>query len=348
MALDGKTNAFHVPELIRRWRNAQSLYYTMFPETARSSGIRVSSDRQPCRKDRQPDSLPRQTGRNDRPDEAAAEHVPEREGRGNRENTPFELRDVPPDELRNSTIIRTGGAGTLQECTEALSMLMTPTANRQTGSLTSPTAPNSLPPRFGTAIRRPIPIKQRAAAWMKAIKRPVRDVTVALEAIAWAEGLPLLMKILGSEDWLALSELLSSLPADVDQQTLKDQPLVHQLLAGELAWTLATRLPHTPFSRRLERSGRAAISLGLEPDPGSPGHACRRNIFASSARSWPAGPVAGRWPRSCRAVAWGPGPNNATSGSCGMPYGVLVPMAGPCWLRMTWGPWGREPVRGRA
>ena len=82
---------------------------------------------------------------------------------------------------------------------------------------------------------------------MKAVVRPVRDVTVALEAIAWAEGLPLLEKILAAEDWLALGELLSSLPAEVDQQTLKDQPLVHQLLAGELAWTLAARLTDAPF-----------------------------------------------------------------------------------------------------
>ena len=95
------------------------------------------------------------------------------------------------------------------------------------------------------------------------VGRPVRDATAALEAIAWAQGLPFLMKILASEDWLALGERLSSLPAEVDQQVLKDQPLVHQLLAGELAWTLATRLTHAPSSRRLEKSGRAATSLGL-------------------------------------------------------------------------------------
>src|SRR5271157_3769236 len=106
-------------------------------------------------------------------------------------------------------------------------------------------------------------IKQRAVAWMKAVERPVRDVTAALESIAWAEGLPQLMKTLDSKDWHVLREFLSNLTAEIDQQTLKDQPLVHQLLAGELAWTLATRLTEAPFSRHLERSGRAAISLGL-------------------------------------------------------------------------------------
>jgi len=109
----------------------------------------------------------------------------------------------------------------------------------------------------------PNTIGQRAVAWMKSVARPVSDVTVALEAIAWAQGLPFLRNILESEDWLALAELLSSLPAEVDRQTLQDQPLIHQLLAGELAWTLARRLTDAPLSGRLKKSGRAAISLGL-------------------------------------------------------------------------------------
>ena len=142
-------------------------------------------------------------------------------------------------------------------------MLMIPTGKPAGRLVDLPDGPQLLAATLWDGNTSPETINQRAVAWMKAVGRPVRDVTVALEAIAWAEGLPFLAKILESEDWLALGELLSSLPADVDQQTLKDQPLVHQLLAGELAWTLATRLPQAPFSRRLERSGRAAISLGL-------------------------------------------------------------------------------------
>ncbi len=105
--------------------------------------------------------------------------------------------------------------------------------------------------------------RQRVVEWMQEHARPIRDVAVALEAIATAEELPRLEKVLGSEDWLALGEFLSSLPADADPQTIKDQPLLHQLLAGELAWTLATRLPQTAASRRLEKNGRSAISQGL-------------------------------------------------------------------------------------
>ncbi len=113
----------------------------------------------------------------------------------------------------------------------------------------------------------PESVRQTAAAWIKAVMRPVGDSAVAMEAIAWAIGLPQLKKIVAPEDWLALIDLLSSLSAEVDRQTLKDNPLVHQLLAGELALTLARRVAETSLSRRLERSGKAAIALGLNQIP---------------------------------------------------------------------------------
>ena len=126
-----------------------------------------------------------------------------------------------------------------------------------------PNGPKLLAATLWGGSKSPATIQQRAVGWMKQITRPVRGVTAALEAIAWTEEMPRLEKILGSEIWLAIVKFLSSLPADVDQQTLKDQPLVHQLLAGELACILATRLTDAASSRRLEKSGRATISQGL-------------------------------------------------------------------------------------
>jgi hypothetical protein len=140
-------------------------------------------------------------------------------------------------------------------------------------------------------------IRQRAVAWMKAVAGPVRDVTVALEAIAWAQGLPFLKKTLESEDCLALGELLLRLPAEVDQQTLKDQPLVHQLLAGELAWTLATLATDAPVSRRLEKSGRGAVSLGLS-------QTLDRQGMLSAERFRDLRPLLACWTR-CRVLAAG-------------------------------------------
>ena len=142
-------------------------------------------------------------------------------------------------------------------------MLMIPPKKPVGRVVDLPNGPQLLAAALWEGKTSPDVIAARAAAWTKTVERPVRDVTVALEAIAWAEGMPLFRKILGAEDWLALSGLLSSLPAEVDQQTLTDQPLIHQLLAGELAWTLATRLTAASLCRRLERCGRAAVSSGL-------------------------------------------------------------------------------------
>ena len=126
-----------------------------------------------------------------------------------------------------------------------------------------------------------------------------------MEAIAWAAGLPHFVKTLAPEDWQALADFLSSLPAEVDQQTLKDQPLLHQLLAGELAWTLATRLTQTSVSRRLQRSGRAAICLAL-------GQILNRQGMLRAGHFHSLRPLLACWTR-CRGLAaglplrgWGP------------------------------------------
>jgi len=142
-------------------------------------------------------------------------------------------------------------------------MLMIPTGKHATQVADLPRGPQFLAATLWDGHVSPDVISQRAMTWLKAVVRPARDVTVALESIAWAQGLPFLGKILPADDWRALAELLSSLPTDVDPQVLQDKPLVHQLLAVELVWTIAGRLPDAAFSSRLAKSGRTAISLGL-------------------------------------------------------------------------------------
>ena len=106
-------------------------------------------------------------------------------------------------------------------------------------------------------------IRQRALDWMKAIEMQAASVDGALEAIAWAQGLPLLANAIEPTDFLALTELLCRTASEADASFLTDRPLLHQLLAGELALTLAARLPDVKSRRRLEKSGRAAVALGL-------------------------------------------------------------------------------------
>lgn len=145
-------------------------------------------------------------------------------------------------------------------------MLMVPTGN-PAGRFVD--LPNDAQFRAATVWGRsksPAKVQRRALEWMNGMKiagRPVLDFTPAFEAIAWAQEMPQLEKILESKVWLALGEVLSNLADEVDQRTVEDSPVIHQFLGGELAWTLATRLPQAPFSGRLERSGRAAITLGF-------------------------------------------------------------------------------------
>ena len=237
------TTAFYMPALFQRQRNALPPYYTMISaETAPfPSGIRLSN-RSPAVSER-PTYL------------RAAISV----------RQAFRPDACQPQkaDVQDTRFLRASLFSTIFKNTKAPPLLMIPTKRPAGRFVGLSNAPQILGTMLWGDGKSSETIQKRAVAWMKAFARPVRDATVALEAIAWAEEMPRIEKILESEDCLALGELLSSLPADVDQQTLKDQPLLHQLLAGELAWTLAERLPQAPYGRRLERSGRAAISLGF-------------------------------------------------------------------------------------
>ena len=186
-------------------------------------------------------------------------------------------------------------------------MLMIPTGETTGRLVDLPNGPQLLAASLWEGSLSPHTIKQRVLAWMKAVVQPVRDVTAAMEAIAWGQGLPFLEKILDAEDWLALGKLLSSLPAEVDPQTLKEQPLLHQLVAGELAWTLAGRMTAAPLTGRLKKSGRSAISLGLgqtldrQGMPSAEHFRCLRSLLAcwTRCRALAGGLSAGGWgPRS--------------------------------------------------
>jgi hypothetical protein len=141
-------------------------------------------------------------------------------------------------------------------------MHMIPKAKPTRGAVDLLDGPANLAATFWGGRKSPHEIQQEVIAWKNTLARPVRNVTLAIEAIAWAQGIPFLSKTFGPE-CLGLAELLSNLPAEVDESCVRDQPLIHQLLAGELAWTLAACLPKGAPASRLEKSGRAAISLGL-------------------------------------------------------------------------------------
>ncbi|MEE8451417.1 MAG: hypothetical protein V3R99_05855 [Thermoguttaceae bacterium] len=89
------------------------------------------------------------------------------------------------------------------------------------------------------------------------------DVGHALQMLACAHALPRLAGRLPAEPWWALLGRLLSAVADSAGIDLEKNPLVHQLLAGELPLTLAYLLPEIAPCRKLRSGARRALSSGL-------------------------------------------------------------------------------------
>jgi hypothetical protein len=142
-------------------------------------------------------------------------------------------------------------------------MHMIPAANPAGRFVELPDGPQLLAAKLWGADIPPETVRQRAAQWIASVVRPVRNASVAFEAVAWAMGRPVLTNVLAAGECLALCEKLSSLPADADELLLREDPLLHQLLAVELPWTLAGRSFQSKYDPSMEQGGRKAIALGL-------------------------------------------------------------------------------------
>jgi len=85
----------------------------------------------------------------------------------------------------------------------------------------------------------------------------------ALECLGWAHALPAIAR---GVDPKAGCELLETLEHTVDragQLSAVDEPVVQQLLAGELAWTLAVQFPEFPTFSGMKSAGVRCISEGM-------------------------------------------------------------------------------------
>ena len=65
----------------------------------------------------------------------------------------------------------------------------------------------------------------------------------ALETVGWAQTLPRLAAQLTSGQWWRLLERLLALVKEGDRTDVGSEPVVNQILAGELPWTLIYQLP---------------------------------------------------------------------------------------------------------
>ena len=89
------------------------------------------------------------------------------------------------------------------------------------------------------------------------------DPHYGLQALAWCRELPRLGSLLPSDQWWDLLDHLTGTAVEAELLDLEDDPLTHQLLAGELPLTLAYLFPEFKPCRKLAAGAQQALSAGL-------------------------------------------------------------------------------------
>lgn len=87
------------------------------------------------------------------------------------------------------------------------------------------------------------------------------SLSASLESLAWCQALPKLAELVPAAAWSQLFDRLNQTAQDAVAISYDETPLVHQLLAGELAFTLAYLFPELAASDDLADSARASISI---------------------------------------------------------------------------------------
>jgi len=101
------------------------------------------------------------------------------------------------------------------------------------------------------------------SGWLADAAGSAADEGCALEALAWCHSMPRLAGMVSADAWWDMLDHLVSLVNESGQIKLDDDPLLQQLLAGELALALACLFPEIASTRKLSRSARRALSTGL-------------------------------------------------------------------------------------
>jgi len=99
--------------------------------------------------------------------------------------------------------------------------------------------------------------------WLRGAAGRVLDEEFALECLGWSYLLPNLAGELPAATWRHVLDTLTGLIAGPHDPRPSLQPLVDQLLGGELPWTLAYQFPELPRCRALARSARRRLSGGI-------------------------------------------------------------------------------------
>ena len=100
-------------------------------------------------------------------------------------------------------------------------------------------------------------------AWLHAAGQRAADVGFALECLGWSYLLPRLAKVLPAAPWCEVLDCLIGLSVETHGSQNLHEPLVGQLLTGELPWTLAEQFPELPGCRALSRAASQRLSEGV-------------------------------------------------------------------------------------
>lgn len=139
--------------------------------------------------------------------------------------------------------------------------------------------------------------EQASVDWLSGAKCASPGVEHALETLAWCHALPRLARSVSMSTWWSLLSDLLSTADEATHLALQNDPLLHQLLCGELPLTLAYLFPEIVPCRKLAEPARDALSAGLSElldGEGLP-HGTRLGVFR---------PLMACWTR-CRAMGGG-------------------------------------------
>ena len=124
--------------------------------------------------------------------------------------------------------------------------------------------------------------------WQADSKDRSVSIGLALECLAISHVLPNLAARLEPEIWWSLLHSLAVAAEDASGLSLKQEPLEKQLLAGELAVTLAYLFPEIKFRVSMQKQGRETLAeslLELLDGEGLP-HACDLDRWRPLLASW--------------------------------------------------------------
>ncbi len=111
---------------------------------------------------------------------------------------------------------------------------------------------------------RPDPaIEKDMLEWLAESAGTAASAAYGFDAVACCRGLPQLAGVLSPEAWWALLDHLATDADEAGTAGVIEDPLVRQLLAGELALTMAYLFPEINACRKLKSSARGALSAGL-------------------------------------------------------------------------------------